>query len=666
MTETIRLGRGDLGSLDLAVEREWLVANALGGYASGTVADLNTRRYHGLLMAALAPPLGRTLLVAKVDVTVRYAGADYPLFSNEFADGTVTPRGCLHLESFHLENGTPVWRYALADALIEKRVLMRHGHNTTYLHFRVLRAGGPLEFQMRPLCAYRDYHAHGHGGGNFGMHEVADGFEIAAFDGARPYRVTCPGARFTPEPGWYWRFKHRAETERGLDDTEDLFCPGFFELSIKPGGGATLTASTEDGKQENFATAARKHGRQCDAILAALPAGAPDWIAQLALAADQFIVERHRDGRPAGKTVIAGYPWFGDWGRDTMIALPGLTLALSRFELAADILRTFAAHLSEGMLPNRFPDGGQPPEYNTVDATLWYFHAIDQYTRRSGDAALAMELYPALADIVDWHQRGTRYGIKADVQDGLLAAGTPGMQLTWMDARIGDWVVTPRIGKPVEVNALWHNALCVMADLSQRLGKKKEAARYRDASARARAGFARFWNADAGCLYDVIDGPAGDPGADGGNRDGSLRPNQIFAVSLPHSPLGKQQQKSVVDACARALLTSHGLRTLAPGYAPRYLGDPRQRDAAYHQGTVWAWLLGPFADAHYRVYGDSAAARSFLEPIGLHLAHGCTGSVSEIFDAEPPFTPRGCFAQAWSVAEVLRAWLDLRAARPSE
>ena len=660
-----QLGRGACGNFERAIEREWLVTNGMGGYASGTVGDLNTRRYHGLLMAALSPPAGRTLLVAKVDAMVRYGGKIYHLSCNEFVDGTVTPHGYLHLESFFLDGTVPVWHYALADALIEKRVLMASGQNTTYLYFRVLRASDTLEFELTPLCTYRDYHSHSHGAWDMHFRELTNGFEVHALQGARPYRVICDGAKFVADPAWYWNFKHRMETARGLDDSEDLFCPGHFILALDDGQDATLMISAESASPENFAVVSARIHESSQALLTALPADAPRWIRQMALATDQFIVDRYRDGHPAGKTVIAGYPWFGDWGRDTMIALPGLTLALKRFDMAASILRTFAAHISEGMLPNRFPDHDEMPEYNTVDATLWYFYAVDQYTRRSGEIALAKELYPVLADILAWHRKGARYGIKVDVRDGLLAAGGDGMQLTWMDAKIGDWAVTPRIGKPVEVNALWYNALAIMADLSKQLGKKKSADEYREAAAQVRSSFQRFWNSEQNYLYDVIDGTEGMPGFDGRKVDPRLRPNQILAVALPNSPLGREQQKAVVDVCARELLTSHGLRSLArnqPGYVAYYRGNPTQRDAAYHQGTVWAWLIGPFVDAHYRVYRDADKARSFLEPLGLHLGEGCIGNVSEIFDAEPPFTPRGCFAQAWSVAEVLRAWLDLHEA----
>jgi predicted glycogen debranching enzyme len=368
------------------------------------------------------------------------------------------------------------------------------------------------------------------------------------------------------------------------------------------------------------------------------------------LAADQFIVSRSSPDEPSGKTIIAGYPWFSDWGRDTMISLPGLTLATGRPEIARSILRTFARHVDQGMIPNRFPDQGEVPEYNTVDATLWYFEAVRAYYGITEDNDLIQELFPVLADIIDWHCRGTRYNIHLDPADGLLYAGEPGVQLTWMDAKVGDWVVTPRIGKPVEVNALWYNALRTMAKLARRVGKPHQ--EYEAIADRAQARFARFWSPKLGYCYDVLDGPNGD--------DASLRPNQIFAVSLPESPLNAAQQRGVVDVCARSLLTSHGLRSLAPDdpqYQGRYGGNQTQRDGAYHQGTVWGWLIGSFVLAHLRVYNNPAKAREFLEPMENHLYTHGVGSLSEIFDGDAPMTPNGCIAQAWTVAELLRAWL---------
>lgn len=658
------LGRSTCGELTQAMGYEWLVTNGIGGFASGTACETNTRRYHGLLVASLAPPVARTLMVAAIDVTARYASVEYALATHEFGDGTVAPRGYLHLESFHLEQGMPVWRYAIADAVLEKRLLMQPGHNATHVSLQVLRASEALHLGLTPLCTYRDYHSHGRGGWKPALHEIRDGCEIEAFPAAQRYRMICAGATFTQDPDWYWNFRHRVECARGLDDIEDLFRPGRFALSLEAGEQTTVVLSTGAQLPVAFADLRDASERHAAGLLARLPAGSPGGLEQLALAADQFIVERHRDGHATGKSVIAGYPWFGDWGRDTMIALPGLTLVTQRHAVTEAILRTFAAHVSEGMLPNRFPDGGETPEYNSVDAALWFFHTIDQHIRYSADSSLAAALYPVLRDIIAWHQRGTRYGIHMDPADGLLACGLDGTQLTWMDAKVGDWIVTPRVGKCVEVNALWYNALRVMEGLASQLNEGDDFVRYRHAADLVHDSFERFWNQPRASLFDVIDGPEGDPGQDVQRHDGRVRPNQIFAVSLPHSPLGPDRQRTIVDTCARELLTSHGLRSLAPGepgYVANYTGGPRERDGAYHQGTVWAWLIGPFVDAHYRVYGDAAMARSFLEPLILHLESACLGSISEIFDADPPFAARGCFAQAWSVAEILRAWLNLHA-----
>lgn len=656
------LGRNICNDFKLATAHEWFVTNGIGGFASGTVCDTNTRRYHGLLMAAFTPPVARTLLVAALDVIVRYGSNQYRLLTHEFADGTVDPHGYLHLESFHLDDGMPIWRYAFADALIEKRVLMQPSKNTVYVNFSVLRASAALDMELTPLCTYRDYHSHNDGGWDMDVREISHGFEINVFPGAYSYWVTCTGATFTSDPAWYWHFKHRAESARGLDDSEDLFRPGRFTLRLTQGKQATVVLSAESSTLEDVAIVRTQAHKQWIARVNNLSVDAPDWVQQLTLAADQFIVDRYQDGQPVGKTIIAGYPWFSDWGRDTMIALPGLTLATKRFDVAASILRTFAEHVSEGMLPNRFPDNTGNPEYNTVDATLWYFQAINQYMQCSNDLELVAELYSTLRDIIDWHQRGTRFGIKVDTRDGLLAAGVEGVQLTWMDAKVDDWVVTPRIGKAVEINALWYNALHIMATLATHFGTYGQAGDYQYAASQVKTGFQRFWNEARDCLYDVIDGPEGKPGADGRNYDSRLRPNQLFAVSMPHSPLDMAQQKSIVDVCARELLTSHGMRSLArgePGYVSHYQGSPLHRDGAYHQGTVWAWLIGPFVEAHYRVYKDKSIAATFLEPLALHSSTDCVGSISEIFDAEPPFAACGCLSQAWSVAELLRVWMKL-------
>jgi predicted glycogen debranching enzyme len=465
---------------------------------------------------------------------------------------------------------------------------------------------------------------------------------------------------------WYQNYRLSVEEYRGLDPLDDNLHTGLFEATLEPGGSLTLVATTQaDADLDGDAAYARRQAHEAALLARARPhlPEAPPEIEHLVLAADQFVVRRPRptaaggEAEVQGRSVIAGYPWFGDWGRDTMISLPGLALTTGRPEVAARVLRTYAHYVDQGMLPNRFPEEGQAPEYNTADATLWYFEAIRCYQaalRRHDenttvDHHLLRDLFPVLAEIVDWHRRGTRYGIGLDPDDGLLRAGEEGHQLTWMDAKVEDWVVTPRSGKPVEINALWYNALCVMADFARHLGH--DPAPYKDLAEAAIAGFARFWDEERRYLHDVLDGPRGD--------DAALRPNQLLAVSLPYSPLPADQQRAVVDACARHLLTSHGLRSLAPEdgqYIGRYGGGRRQRDAAYHQGTVWSWLIGPFVRAHLRVYGDPAAARAYLAPLLRHLAAHGLGSVSEIFDGDAPFAPRGCLAQAWSVAELLSAW----------
>jgi predicted glycogen debranching enzyme len=661
----MRLSRAEFANADAALSHEWLVTNGLGGFAAGTVSQTNTRRYHGILISSLRPPVDRIVMVAKLDAAAVYRGERFELATNEFADATLAPRGFERLSEFRLEGTTPVWTFALADAALEQRIWMANGRNTTYVSFTLRAATVPLDLELLPLCTYRDYHSHARGGWDIAVDSALRGCRVTAFEGARPYRLSTDRGEFSASPDWYWRFHHRAEAERGLDTAEDLFRPGVFRARLSPGETVTLVATADADEPESSRSSLARETKRQQLLLRSVPAEAPNWVRQLTLAADQFITQRWRDSEPVGTTVIAGYPWFSDWGRDTMIALPGLTLATDRAADAASILRTFAAHASDGMLPNRFPDGGEAPEYNTVDATLWYFHAIDAYLEGTGDPQLLSDLYPTLRDIVDWHKRGTRYGIQMDPRDGLLRAGEPGVQLTWMDAKIGDWVVTPRTGKAVEINALWHFALSRMAKWADALGDKSAVADFMRDAARAAASFAdAFWYADGGYLYDVVDCPDGalvneSRNAAGQRADASLRPNQIFAVSLGTSLLDEGRARAVVDTCARHLLTPVGLRSLAPTdpqYIARYGGGPRDRDAAYHQGTVWSWLLGPFALAHYQVYGDLAHCLQLLEAMAAHLGEGCLGTVSEIFDADAPHAPRGCFAQAWGVSETLRAW----------
>jgi len=659
----IEFGREVCGRLAVAESREWLCANGVGGFASGTVAGLLTRRYHGLLVAALKPPVGRVLVAAKLDEVVEYGGAGYALAANRWADGTVAPDGYRHIERFSLDGTTPVWTFACGDALLEKRVWMEPGANTTYVRYRLLRGAEPMRLTVKALVNYRDFHALSRGcGWRMAVAPVTNGLRVTAFDGARPILLLARDAKAEPADEWHVGFRLTREEERGLDWADDNLHAATFRAAVSPGDSVTIVVSVEPEPSLDGEAAWQRRRRHEAALLAAwqraqpLAARAPAWITQLVLAADQFIVRRPLEDDPGAMSMIAGYPWFGDWGRDTMISLPGLALVTGRPEVARRILSTFAQLVDRGMLPNAFPESGEEPGYNTADAGLWYLEAVRAYRAATRDDALVQAVFPVLAEMIRWHADGTRYGITLDRADGLLRAGEDGAAVTWMDATVGGRAVTPRVGKAVEINALWYNALRVMEALAEIAGKP--AGEWRDMAARTARGFARFWNDDAGCCYDVLDGPAG--------HEAAVRPNQLFAVSLPASPLPPDQQRRVVDVCARQLLTSFGLRSLAPSdpaYRGRYGRAPAERDGAYHQGTAWGWLLGPFALAHLRVYDDPEAALRFLGPMAHQVADYGVGSIAEIFDGDPPFEPRGCVAQAWSVAETLRAWCEISGAR---
>jgi predicted glycogen debranching enzyme len=661
----VRFGREICGNLSDAEAREWLVTNGIGGFASGTVSGGITRRYHGLLIAALQPPLGRNQLVTALDEIVCYCGSTYALATHHWASGAIDPQGFLLLESFRLEGTIPVWTYALADALLEKRVWMKQGENTTFIHYSLSRASNTIEMDLKALVNYRDFHSSTHAGDwRMKIAPVEHGVMVLPFEGATPFYLKSAQASCGPHHEWYRDCFLPKERERGLDDHEDQLLAALFQAKLNPGESLTIVASTEattalDGE----ASGARRAYHEAELLAAwqardeKRTAGVPGWLRQLVLAADQFVVKRSLPEEPDGHSIIAGYHWFGDWGRDTMIALPGLALVTGRFEIARQILLAFAHYVDGGMLPNNFPDAGGKPVYNSVDAALWYFEAVRQYIDATQDNATLQRLFPVLAGVIDAHTVGTRYNIHADPADGLLYAGGPGIQLTWMDAKIGDWVVTPRTGKPVEVNALWINALETMAQFARQLNESAD--NFEMLFIKAKSSFQKFWNAERNCCFDVLDVPGA---AKSGGKDAALRPNQILAVSLPASPLRKDQQKSVVDACAQRLLTCYGLRSLAQderGYQGHYGGDPRSRDAAYHQGTVWGWLLGPFALAHHRVYGDRAAALAYLDPLGRNIASYGLGTLAEIFDGDPPHHPCGCIAQAWTVGELLRAWTGI-------
>jgi predicted glycogen debranching enzyme len=659
---------------DVLFRREWLVCNGLGGYASGTVGGAPSRRYHGYLIAALPNPAGRVMMLNSLVERVRFGDgtrADLGWVGPTFAAGQDPhPDRRIPLVDFWLELGLPVWRFTGLDVTIERRVVLSYSQNTTVLSYRLL-AGGPLRLELRPALQVRghDEPVSTQIPEAYPLHAVGARIELTAPPPLPPLRLHLSGQRtsFVIEPMAVPDIAYSTEESRGYASRGKLYSPGRFRAELAPAGEAALIASTEPWEtilpisaREAVAAEAERRHRLLDA---APPAARRGPAAELVLAADQFVIRpagRHEDhvrARIAGDeawTVIAGYHWFTDWGRDTMISLEGLTLATGRVAEAGSILRMFAHHVREGLVPNMFPEGANEGLYHTADATLWFFHAIDRYLRTSGDRRTLTQLLPLLVDIIDHHTRGTRFGIHVDPGDGLLHQGAPGVQLTWMDAKAGDWVVTPRRGKAVEINALWYNALCLMQGWLTEAGDLAGAERMQRAADRTYEAFnRRFWNPARGHLNDVVDGDDGD--------DPACRPNQLFAISLSHPVLAEAHWSAVLETVARELLTPVGLRSLSPrhpDYKPTYHGDLLTRDAAYHQGTVWSWLIGPYVDALLRVHpGDVSSARRALDGLIAHLGENCIGYVGEVFDAEPPYSPGGCVAQAWGVAEVLRCLL---------
>jgi predicted glycogen debranching enzyme len=657
-------GRDVCGRDAEASRLEWLVTNGLGSYAMGTVSGALTRRYHGLLIAALQPPVRRTRLLSKLAERVRvHGGAWVELDTQHRAGGAANPAGHVHLESFAFEGTTPVWRWALGETRLEKRVWMEPGEQTTRVEYRLV-SGATVTLELRVLADARDHHETTAAADDGHASALADGLAIRMREDAPTVYVRGAGARSAVAGEWLRGLTLAVETERGLDHVTDVWWAGTLERELASGDAWPVSVSIEAGagSPRRASRALARRERHERALLAAfdrahgrLAKRAPAWIRRLVLAADQFVVARAHPDDPAGRTVVAGYPWFTDWGRDTMIALPGLALATGRPGIARAILLQFSRHVSEGMLPNYWPDEGAPAEYNTVDAALWFFQAVRATVEPGGDDALLAELWPALESIALAYERGTRFGIRVDPADGLVTQGADGVALTWMDARVGDWVVTPRRGKPVEINALWHAALLALAELAPRVGR--DAAPWRERASRVRASFARFWNEPAGALFDVLDGPAGD--------DAAIRPNQVFAVSLGGGLLPNDRARRVVEAVGRHLVTSHGLRSLAPehpDYRGVFTGGRRERDGAYHQGTVWTWLLPAHALAYWRATGDLTGARAALAGLeGLQRGFGL-GTLPEVADGDPPHRAAGCMAQAWSVAETLRVWLVLERA----
>jgi len=647
----IRFGEKLCRNFDAGATREWLETNGLGGYASATVNGCNTRRYHGLLVAATKPPVGRFVLLSKLEESLIIDGRSYELGTNRFP-GVIHPQGFQYLKQFSLAP-FPTICLSLDGTEIEKTLFMVHGENTTVVQYRVKKISGTATLEVRPFLAFRDYHSmtHENAAINGNMEEKAVEVSFTPYSDLPTLYLANNAGEIEASGTWYRNFEYEAERERGLDFREDLFSPCVLRFNLNSTPKPTIIASVtphEVGQAEEYRrleTSRRQQNIQSSPIK-------NDFVNALSAAADQYIVSRGEQ-----KSVIAGYHWFSDWGRDTMIALPGLTLPAGRYDVARGILRTFAKYVNCGMLPNRFPDANETPEYNTVDASLWFFESVRAYLAHTHDLGFVHnELYAVLADIIGWHMRGTRFGIKIDAA-GLLNSGEPGLQLTWMDAKVGDWVVTPRMGKPVEIQALWYNAICIMEDIAGRVGDDAMRKRYSGMAALTKWSFNRlFWNEKSGCLFDVVSN---------GTPDSSIRPNQIFAVSLPHSMLSSEKARQIVKTVQEHLLTPYGLRTLAPSdpqYRGRYTGDGRGRDGAYHQGTVWPWLMGPFITAYIKVNQGSELARrqaeSWLAPLQKHLGDAGLGQISEIFEGDEPHRPVGCIAQAWSVAEILRATVE--------
>ncbi len=649
--------------------REWLVTNGLGGYSSGTVAGSLTRRHHSLLVAALESPRGRTSMLSRIDETVRCNdGNEGRLSAEDHPRRDPNQPMAPHLMEFSLEQGLPAWVYKINNAVIEKRILMVHLQNTVHITYTLKKSDQILQLILKPYIQFRNHNASFESGisDDFTLMARQNLFEISSPGFAVSLKLTTEGApaSLTLDGGLRREVIHREEADRGYDALGQFWIPGHFSADLAEGESITLIASAEDWDTALALTASEarqaEKTRRRHLVNAAEASVQSGYGAELVIAADQFIispmgraadaVRTHASGDEV-KSIIAGYHWFTDWGRDTMISLEGLTLITGRHAEAGWILRTFAHYLRDGLIPNLFPEGEQEGLYHTADATLWFFHALDRYLHYTNDRATLLELFDKLTGVIDHHIRGTRFGIAMDASDGLLRQGAEGYQLTWMDAKVDGWVVTPRRGKAVEINALWYNALCLMEKWAGQEKNRKTADYYKELASRVKESFnKKFWNAQEGHLFDLIDGA---------NEEMLLcRPNQIFSISLPHPVLAADKWKPVLETVREQLLTPLGLRSLSPGspgYFSKYFGDLRTRDAAYHQGTVWGWLIGPFIDAYVKVYPeDLNGARELLSGFEQHLNEACIGSVSEIFDAEKPFSPRGCIAQAWSVAEVLR------------
>lgn len=666
---------GDLCSkleTDPHMMEEWLVANGIGGYASGTVTGAITRRYHGLLIAALLNPLGRMMMLSGLSERLRLPDRRV-LFTGAEELAGISPESTLPISEFRLEAGLPVWRYEVDGFVLEKRLILPYRQNTVHVTYLLLAGKGKLRLGLRPAMQFRSHDAMVSQvrPAHYKLTVSEDQFEVTGADDLPVLRLIVHGlsVAFTFDRKETSLIPYYTERNRGYEWQGALWSPGYFRVDLVEGDRTTFVASTEEWDTIRALSPDAAYRAELDRrkrlLVAAPPQAQRGQAAELVLAADQFLitpvgraedVARMRASGDEIRTIIAGYHWFTDWGRDTMISLEGLTLMTGRHKEAGWILRTFAHYVRDGLIPNMFPEGERDGLYHTADATLWFFHAIHRYLRITNDRMTLQLLLPKLLDIIEHHRNGTRFGIGMDPEDGLLRQGQQGYQLTWMDAKVGDWVVTPRRGKAVEINALWYNALRLMAGWLQEEGLEADMHRMNATADQVRESFnRRFWYEPGGYLFDVVD-------AENGGNDDACRPNQVFAISLDHPVLDEARWEPVMKVVTDRLLTPVGLRSLAPDhpeYKAKYYGDLRARDAAYHQGTVWAWLIGPYVDAWLKLNpGKEAEGRKFLAGFVAHLDEACVGSISEVFDAEAPYTPRGCVAQAWSVAEVLRCWVN--------
>lgn len=640
----------ELAQYDFSSSLEWLETNGVGGYSGGSVAGSNTRRYHGILVAATQPPVGRMVVLSKLEETLVVKDKRFELSSNQYP-GAIYPHGFQYLKSFG-KNFFPEFVYDAGGVELKKTIAGIQGENTVVILYEVLKAKGKVTLELMPLASCKDFHSEAHANDSIYKNYLFDEgvFQTMNYEACPEVFISVPGSSFVESKSWYYNYEHEIERQRGLDYTEDLFTHGHFEVVLKEGDKLGVIVSIDDPRGRNGVQLVEKERARREGL--AKPFVYHNDLRRLALAADQFVVKRGDLN-----SIIAGYHWFSDWGRDTMISLPGLCIATGRHHEFKNIIQAFANSVSEGMLPNRFPDRGEKPEYNTIDATLWFFVAIYKYYLVSKDKEFVTSVLPVLTDIIEWHYKGTRYNIHVDTTDGLLYGGQDGVQLTWMDAKVGNWVVTPRKGKVVEINALWYNALSILSFFCSETGDAANGKTWKAKAEKVNESFnEKFWNELRGCLYDFIDGEDKNP---------DLRPNQIFAISLPFQLLSRQRATKVLKVIADQLYTPRGLRTLErshPDYKHQCSGDVICRDGAYHQGTVWSYLIGPYVDAMVFVKGDKGRrdAVRVIEDLLKALDERCVGSIAEIFDAEPPHTPQGAVAQAWSVAEALRVAVEYR------